>query len=195
NGAGGIGSSWATGGAPGAARRAIGWADGADGALPGLAAGTILVRAGLAADANLNGTVDFNDLVPLAQNYNGNVTGASWTRGDFNYDGLVDFNDLVVLAQNYNASAAAPGAAVGVPVGALASAVAPATPVTKPVAKSTPKPAPKPAPKPVAKAVAKPTAKAAPVVQEKGGTPFSTLRVVPVGDGAAAPRRRNELLD
>jgi hypothetical protein len=69
----------------------------------------VLVRTTLAGDANLNGKVDFNDLVKLAQNYNTKVsttTESWWTRGDFNYDGSVDFNDLVKLAQNYNTSAA-----------------------------------------------------------------------------------------
>jgi hypothetical protein len=55
----------------------------------------------LAGDANHDRTVDFNDLVPLAQHYNGDG-GALWADGDFTADGLVDFNDLVLLAQNYN---------------------------------------------------------------------------------------------
>jgi len=60
-------------------------------------------------DANLDGFVDFNDLVKLAQNYNASNT--NWFQGDFNYDGTTDFNDLVFLAQNYNNPA--PGAPVG----------------------------------------------------------------------------------
>jgi len=65
-------------------------------------------------DANLDGVVDFNDLVKLAQSYN--TKGKSWFNGDFTYDpeGTVDFNDLVQLAQNYNTTAPAgvPGASV-----------------------------------------------------------------------------------
>jgi len=56
-------------------------------------------------DATLDGIVDFNDLVHLAQNYNttvSTVTDSWWYNGDFTYDGIVDFNDLVKLAQNYN---------------------------------------------------------------------------------------------
>jgi hypothetical protein len=60
---------------------------------------TTTVKAG-PGDANLDGTVDFNDLVALAQNYN--TSGKTWFHGDFTYDGTVDFNDLVQLAQNYN---------------------------------------------------------------------------------------------
>jgi hypothetical protein len=67
----------------------------------------VLVRYTLLGDATLDGSVDFNDLVKLAQNYNtrpASTTASWWYRGDFNYDGNVDFNDLVKLAQNYNAA-------------------------------------------------------------------------------------------
>jgi hypothetical protein len=62
-------------------------------------AGTTTVKAS-PGDANLDGVVDFNDLVKLAQSYN--TTGKTWFSGDFTYDGKVDFDDLVQLAQNYN---------------------------------------------------------------------------------------------
>src|SRR6185503_9364699 len=62
------------------------------------------------ADSNLDGTVDFLDLVNLAQNY-GVVDGSrQWFTADFNYDGNTDFLDLVALAQNYGS--VLPGAAV-----------------------------------------------------------------------------------
>jgi cyclophilin family peptidyl-prolyl cis-trans isomerase len=63
----------------------------------------------LAADANRDRTVDFNDLVVVAQNYGG--TGKTWASGDFTGDGKVDFNDLVQLAQNYGTTVAPPLAA------------------------------------------------------------------------------------
>jgi type VI protein secretion system component Hcp len=63
----------------------------------------------LAGDANHDRTVDFNDLVALAQNYN--TSGKTFAQGDFNYDGSVDFNDLVILAQRYNTTLAMPGGA------------------------------------------------------------------------------------
>ena len=53
----------------------------------------------LAGDANVDGKVDFSDLLTLAQNYG--ATGATWAQGDFNADGTVDFGDLLALAQNY----------------------------------------------------------------------------------------------
>ena len=63
----------------------------------------------LAGDANHDRSVDFNDLVKLAQNYN--TTGSkTYAQGDFTGDGNVDFNDLVILAQRYNTSLPAPGA-------------------------------------------------------------------------------------
>ena len=79
---------------------AVGYADGADGVAPGLDSHSILVRSTLPGDANLDGHVDFSDLLLLAQHY-GVTTSASWDQGDFNYDGSVDFTDLLTLAQNY----------------------------------------------------------------------------------------------
>jgi len=72
----------------------------------------------LGGDANRDRTVDFNDLVKLAQNYN--TGGKSWPDGDFNGDGAVDFNDLVILAQNYNTSL--PAAPAGAEIITLAAA-------------------------------------------------------------------------
>jgi hypothetical protein len=65
---------------------------------------SLLLKFTLAGDANLDGAVNFVDLVALAQNYNTLDGSAVWTRGDFSYDGMVDFTDLVKLAQNYNQS-------------------------------------------------------------------------------------------
>jgi hypothetical protein len=63
------------------------------------------VLATLDGDATLDGSVDFNDLVKLAQHYNIEDGNRSWAEGDFSHDGNVDFNDLVRLAQHYNMSA------------------------------------------------------------------------------------------
>ena len=66
---------------------------------------SVLVRYTLAGDATLDGSVGFNDLVRLAQNYGVSLAASTdnwWSHGDFNYDGVVDFSDLVALAQNYN---------------------------------------------------------------------------------------------
>jgi len=52
----------------------------------------------LSGDVNHDRTVDFNDLLILAQNYG--KTGA-FMDGDLTRDRTVDFNDLLLLAQNY----------------------------------------------------------------------------------------------
>jgi len=106
-----------------AATKGLGYAEAGDvlGAAGGSFAGqavdgsAVLVRYTLAGDANLDGVVDFNDLVRLAQSYNTPVpaAGSGWYRGDFTYDGVTDFNDLVKLAQNYNTSLPAGGAIPG----------------------------------------------------------------------------------
>jgi len=57
-------------------------------------------------DANADGTVNFNDLLLLASNYNSQTR--RWAFGDFNADGAVNFNDLLLLAQNYNTSGPQP---------------------------------------------------------------------------------------
>jgi hypothetical protein len=74
---------------------------------------SLLVRYTLAGDATLDGSVDFSDLVQLAQNYDTSMGTGGWFRGDFNYDGQVDFNDLVLLAQNYNQAGVGAGAFAG----------------------------------------------------------------------------------
>jgi hypothetical protein len=79
----------------------------------------------LGADANHDRSVNFSDLVTVAQNYGG--SGKTFAQGDFNFDGSVDFADLVILAQRYNVTLGAPGSAAVVssaPVEAAALAAA-----------------------------------------------------------------------
>ena len=120
-------------------------ADAAGNALP---VGTPLEFYFMAGDVNHDRSVDFNDLVALAQNYN--TTGKSFAQGDFNYDGNVDFNDLVILAQRYNTTLPTPAAPVSAPAdvaGVLSSdaeatdehkGIFSTTPVAKPVVKKAP---------------------------------------------------------
>jgi hypothetical protein len=77
--------------------------------------GGLLIKLTLRGDANLDGAVDFNDLVTLAQHYN--TTNQYWDTGDFNYDQSVDFNDLVAIAQNYNSTFAPAAPIPGAPIG------------------------------------------------------------------------------
>ncbi len=65
---------------------------------------TVLFGFTFTADSNLDQTVNFNDLLSLAANYNtsGLDPFTSWTKGDSTGDGSVNFDDLLVLAANYN---------------------------------------------------------------------------------------------
>jgi len=60
----------------------------------------------LVGDVNGDGTVNFADLVTLAQNYG---KAGSYSQGDLNGDGTVNFSDLVILAQNYGSTVLATG--------------------------------------------------------------------------------------
>lgn len=98
------GGSWNGPGLVTSAGLALGYADGADGVVAGLAAGAILVKYARPGDANLDGQVNFTDLVNLARHFG--KTSAGWDHGDFDYDGTVGFADFVALARNFGKSAA-----------------------------------------------------------------------------------------
>jgi hypothetical protein len=87
---------------------------------------SLLLRYTLAGDANLDGSVNFTDLVAMSQNYDEPGT-FYWWQGDFNHDGTVNFSDQVLLSQNYNTSlpsGASPAFAMAeVPEPALAGAL------------------------------------------------------------------------
>lgn len=55
-------------------------------------------------DATLDGNVNFDDLLLLAQHYGDTSSIKSWATGDFNGNGLSNFDDLLALAQNYAAA-------------------------------------------------------------------------------------------
>jgi fibronectin-binding autotransporter adhesin len=89
---------------------AVGYASAADaaglgGTLLGQAfdATSVLVRYTRPGDSTLDGTVNFDDLLKLAANYN-LTGGGTWAKGDYNYDNTVNFDDLLLLAANYNTS-------------------------------------------------------------------------------------------
>jgi hypothetical protein len=63
----------------------------------------LIIKYSLLGDGDLNGSVDFADLLRTAQNYN-TTTGAEWFDGDVDHDGDIEFNDLLSIAQNYGLS-------------------------------------------------------------------------------------------
>lgn len=65
-------------------------------------ASSVLVGYAITGDADLDGAVNFNDLLVLAQNYG--QGGRFWAAGDFDYSGDVAFSDLLLIAQNYGSS-------------------------------------------------------------------------------------------
>jgi hypothetical protein len=123
----------------------------------------------LAGDANHDRSVNFADLVVVAQNYD-SPGPKTFAQGDFDGDGVVGFSDLVLVAQKYDTTLPADGAPVaGAPVNAAAfaalfpsvAAAAAAAPVSAPALatskKTQPKrPLPTP-PAPVKKPAKRPT--------------------------------------
>ncbi len=82
---------------------AIGYADGADGVVSGLATGNEKLMLTIAGDAALAGRVNLNDFTILISHY-GMATGAQWDQGDFNYDGKVNLQDFTIFLNNYGQS-------------------------------------------------------------------------------------------
>ncbi len=74
----------------------IGWID-------NVGASQVEVALTLPGDTNLDGNVNFSDLLALARNYN-TTSGAVWSMGDSDYDAAVGFPDLLALARNYGSS-------------------------------------------------------------------------------------------
>jgi hypothetical protein len=58
----------------------------------------------LAGDCNLDGVVNFQDLLTIAKDFG--KTGMFWQDGDFNHDGVVNNQDLLLAAENYGDGAA-----------------------------------------------------------------------------------------
>ena len=82
---------------------AIGYADSADGLIPGQPANTIELKYTLYGDTSLSGSVGFNDFTRLIQHYN-QTSGGTWDTGDFNYDGSVNNADFTLMTRTYNTS-------------------------------------------------------------------------------------------
>jgi probable HAF family extracellular repeat protein len=69
-----------------------------------------LLEQAIAGDANLDGTVDINDLTIVLANYG--QTGMTWSQGEFTGDGTVDVNDLTIVLAHFGQSLGSPPAAM-----------------------------------------------------------------------------------
>jgi hypothetical protein len=99
---------------------ALGYADGSlDG---GTAAqpGQVLVKYTLNGDGNLDGVVNFQDLVVVVQNFN--KSGTDWATGNFNFGASTNFGDLVAVVQNFN-KVLTPAAGSGEQLGGMPSPI------------------------------------------------------------------------
>jgi hypothetical protein len=95
----------------------IGYADSADGVVPGQPVNTVELKYTLGGDLNLQGTVVFNDFALVVANYG---KPASWDGGAVTYGATVSFADFALTVANYGkqavtSTAAATLAAVSVP--------------------------------------------------------------------------------
>jgi len=82
----------------------VGYADGNVDTGTAAAPNQILVKFTLTGDANLDGMVNFSDLLVVAQHFD--TSGNDWAEGNFTYDpnGVVSFADLLLVDQNFNKS-------------------------------------------------------------------------------------------
>ncbi len=81
----------------------LGYADGADGVVPGLSSGQIEVKYTLYGDANLDGVVNGSDFSILAANFGTGVT--NWDQGNFLFTSSVNGADFSALAGNFGQGA------------------------------------------------------------------------------------------
>ena len=67
-------------------------------------ANDVLVRFTFYGDADLNGTVNFDDYVRTDNGFNNHLTG--WSNGDYNFNDQVNFDDYVLIDLAFNTQAA-----------------------------------------------------------------------------------------
>jgi hypothetical protein len=85
---------------------------------------SILIAHTRTGDANLDGSVNDDDVTILGASYAPGVAGASWAVGDFDYNGFVDDDDVTLMGALYN-PAAPPLATPALALGASAAVTEP----------------------------------------------------------------------
>lgn len=70
---------------------------------------TLMLRASLPGDSNLDGLVNFEDLLAVARAFDGS---GFWSDGDFDFDGQVGFADLLIVARSFSGSPVIDGGAI-----------------------------------------------------------------------------------
>jgi len=70
---------------------------------------SLIVSTALQGDANLDGIVNFNDMLAVTSNWNkqalaNGISGIDMAHGDLNSDGIVNFNDMLVVTSHWNNS-------------------------------------------------------------------------------------------
>jgi len=73
---------------------------------------TVSLHSLLAADADLDGDVDFGDYMVLEAWFGG---PGDWSKGDFDFDGDVDFGDYMILEAAFGDRAGGESAAMNIP--------------------------------------------------------------------------------
>jgi autotransporter-associated beta strand protein len=100
---------------------AVGYADGADGVVAGLAKNQIEFKYTLLGDVTLDGTVSILDLDIVESDLGKRVTG--WDQGDFYGTGVVTFEDLEDVIRNFGKTIARVTSTASVDFGAAMGAV------------------------------------------------------------------------
>ena len=85
------------------------WAGYFAGGIGNVDTNSLLVTTALKGDANLDGIVNFSDMLVVTGNWNkqaltNGISGIDFAHGDLNSDGIVNFSDMLVVTGNWNNS-------------------------------------------------------------------------------------------
>jgi len=105
----------------------LGYADSADGVIPGQPANSVEIRYTVMGDTNLDRVVNSIDGIQMTRNYL--IAGrTAWDLGNFNYDSTINLTDAQILQKNYNLIASP--TVVSTTTGTGSSTTGTSTPIT-----------------------------------------------------------------